>query len=110
MAPEQPNGVSVSETALPLDILSGEISKNVRSVSRYLAEQRLPQPSFESDGPSAVLPAGAPQSVQQARQSLIAACLELFHLAVGPSEFLPNMATGVRQSPKSPCSAQIHTY
>lgn len=94
MSPETPNGVS--ETIFPLDELSKTISRNASIVSQYLEASHLPQPSLNSDGPSTVLPSGSPQSIQQARQNLIAASLEILQLAIGPSEFLPNLATGVR--------------
>lgn len=80
----------------PLEELSRTISKNANIVSQYLEENHLPQPSLNGDGPSVVVPSGSPQIIQQARQSLIAQSLELLQLAIGPSEFLPNLATGVR--------------
>ncbi|KFY76985.1 hypothetical protein V499_03505 [Pseudogymnoascus sp. VKM F-103] len=92
MSLEQPNGVS--QTAFPLEGLSWVITKNASIVSHYLEANHLPQPSRESDGPSTILPSGSPQKVQQARQEIIAAALEILQLAIGPSEFLPNLATG----------------
>ena len=94
MSPKQPNGVS--ETAFPLEELSWTITKNASIVSHYLGQNNIPQPSLNSDGSSTVVPSGSPQSIQQARQNLIAASLEILQLAIGPSEFLPNLATGVR--------------
>ncbi|KAL7623779.1 hypothetical protein AAE478_005332 [Parahypoxylon ruwenzoriense] len=88
----QLNGVS--EAKFPLEELSWTITKNASIVSQYLAAHQLPQPSLESDGPSTVLPNGSPEAIQKARQNLIAASLELLQLAIGPSEFLPNLATG----------------
>lgn len=94
MSSEQASGAS--ETTFPLEELSRTITKNAGIVSQYLGANHLPQPSLSSDGPSSVVPTGSPQSIQQARQNLIAASLELLQLAIGPSEFLPNLATGVR--------------
>ena len=94
MSPELLNGFS--ETTFPLEELSRTITKNAGIVSQYLEANHLPQPSLHSDGPSTIVPSGSPQSVQQARQNLIAASLEILQLAIGPSEFLPNLATGVR--------------
>jgi hypothetical protein len=85
----------VVDSALPLEELSWTITKNASIVSQYLGSNGLPQPSFNGDGPETVLPGDSPQAIQQARQKLIAASLELYQLAVGPSEFLPNLATGV---------------
>jgi 6-hydroxytryprostatin B O-methyltransferase len=93
MSLKQPNGMS--QTAFPLEGLSWVITKNASIVSHYLEANHLPQPSRESDGPSTILPSGSPQKVQQARQEIIAASLEILQLAIGPSEFLPNLATGV---------------
>ncbi|KAF2675693.1 hypothetical protein K458DRAFT_471217, partial [Lentithecium fluviatile CBS 122367] len=85
------NGVSEK---LPLEQLSSAISENAGIVSEYLATNHLPQPSFEADGPSVIIPVNAPPNVQLARQKLLAASLELFQLAKGPSDFLPNLVTG----------------
>ncbi|KAL8938468.1 MAG: hypothetical protein Q9216_003881 [Gyalolechia sp. 2 TL-2023] len=85
---------SIFETRFPLDELSRKITKNASIVSQYLGANHLPQPSSNSDGPRAILPTGSPEGTQQARQDLIAASLEMLQLAIGPSEFLPNLATG----------------
>ncbi|GAM33863.1 hypothetical protein TCE0_013f01071 [Talaromyces pinophilus] len=84
----------MSKPEFPLEELSSSITDNARIVSQYLASQNLPQPSSRSDGPSTVLPKGSPQSIQEARENLIANSLEILHLAIGPSEFLPHLATG----------------
>ena len=100
MSCEQTNGVSILD--FPLEELSWTVTKNASIVSQYLRANHLRQPSSHSDGPSTVLPAGSPQYVQAARQELISASLEISQLAVGPSEFLPNLATGVRLKPLPP--------
>jgi 6-hydroxytryprostatin B O-methyltransferase len=64
-------------------------------VSGYLATNYLPQPSFEANRPSAIVPVNASPNVQLARQKLLVASLEIFHLATGPIDFLPNLATNV---------------
>lgn len=94
MSTEWPNGKS--KTTFPLEELSRTITRNASIVSQYLGANNFPQPSFNSDGPSTVIPSSSPQSIQEARQELIAASLEILQLAIGPSEFLPNIATGVR--------------
>lgn len=98
MSPNNSNGVSngvSSAPALPLESLSWTITKTASIVSQHLAANHLPQPSLDADGPSTVVPNDAPENVQRARQNLMAAALEIFQLAAGPSEFLPNLATGV---------------
>ncbi|KAH8714850.1 S-adenosyl-L-methionine-dependent methyltransferase [Phaeosphaeriaceae sp. PMI808] len=85
------NGVSEK---LLLEQLSSAISGSAGIVSGYLATNHLPQPSFEANRPSVIVPVNAPPNVQLARQKLLAASLELFQLATGPSDFLPNLATG----------------
>jgi len=69
------NGISEK---LPLEQLSSAISESAGIVSRYLATNHLPQPSFEADGPSVIVPVNAPPNVQLERQKLLAASLELF--------------------------------
>ena len=107
MSPELPN--CVSESIYPLEELSRTITKNASIVSQYLGANHLPQPSSNSDGPSIVVPTSSPQSIQQARQNLIAASLEMSQLAIGPSEFLPNLATGVRLE-RSSLQTRDHMY
>jgi len=82
------------ETSL-LEELSEQISKKASIISQFLRSNSYPQPSFDRNGPIITLPAGAPQEVRVARQSLIDASLKIFQLAVGPAEFLPNIAVGV---------------
>lgn len=82
-------------SAFPLEALSWDITRNASIVSQHLAGNDLPQPSFDCNGPVTVLPSSAPQYVREARQKLISASLEMLQLAVGPSEFVPNLALGV---------------
>ena len=78
----------------PLEELAWKCTKNAIAVSQYLSTHDLPQPSHAPDGPSSTLPKNAPPSIQRARQSLMDAALQLFQLAAGPSEFIPNLAPG----------------
>lgn len=92
------NGVPTNGTsakAYPLEELSWSITKNASIVSHYLGANGLPQPSFASDGPATVVPSSSPHHIQEAQQKLVSAALEILQLAIGPSEFLPNLATGV---------------
>ena len=107
MSSQQPNGVS--ETAFPLERLSWIITKNASIVSQYLGTNHIAQPSLDCNGPSTVVPSGSPHNIQQARQNLLAASLELLQLATGPSEFLPNLATGVRPE-RSSFQLRAKTY
>ncbi|GAB1312819.1 S-adenosyl-L-methionine-dependent methyltransferase [Madurella fahalii] len=84
---------SAPRREFPLEELSSEITKNASIVSKYLDANHLPQPSLDANGPSAILPNDSPQGIQQARQRLISASLEMLQLAIGPSEFLPNLTT-----------------
>ena len=93
MSPREPNG---GTETFPLEELSWKITKNASIVSQYLGAHSLPQPSFDNDGPSTIVPGDSPQHIRQARQHLIAASLEMLQLAIGPSEFLPHFATSVR--------------
>ncbi|KAI9654281.1 MAG: hypothetical protein M1831_005446 [Alyxoria varia] len=84
------------EVTFPLEQLSRKITKNASIVSQYLDAHHLPQPSFESDGPSVVISTDAPQHIREAKQHLVAECLETLQLALGPSEFVPSLAAGVK--------------
>lgn len=95
MASERQDNVNGFEPRLPLEELSQKITRNASAVSQYLKAASLPQPSFEYDGPSNVVPGEAPQDIRQAQRELISASLEMLHLAIGPSEFVPNLATNV---------------
>ena len=100
----------MSETRFPLEALSSTIAHNASAVSNYLRANHVTQPSFDSDGPPAVVPNDSPPYVQQARHELIAAALEMVQLATGPSEFLPNLATGVRLSVPTMKCTRRRTY
>ncbi|KAI0517276.1 sterigmatocystin 8-O-methyltransferase [Xylaria bambusicola] len=78
----------------PLEELALRCTKNAIIVSQYLAAHDQPQPSHESHGPRSTLPKAAPRNIQQARHGLMSSALELFQLAAGPSEFVPNLAPG----------------
>lgn len=93
------NQTQSETTQSSLRELSSLIAVHSDVVSQYLAANDLPQPSKSADGPSSVLPASAPKNIQVARQQLIAAALELVQIAAGPSELLPNLATGVSNLP-----------
>ena len=96
MSLKQSNGVSNGPfEKSPLEELSSTITETAGTVSQYLASKNLPQPSLDANGPSVIVPGDAPPKVQVARQKLLSASLQLFQLATGPSEFLPNLATGV---------------
>lgn len=81
-----------------LQDLGDRIATDATTVSQYLQEGGLPLPSFQPGAPPMVLPVPSPVVVQEARQRLISAALELFHLASGPGEFLPHLITNVREN------------
>lgn len=93
MGSDQANGVG--GPSLPLEELSKTIFDNAGTVSQYLDAHALPQPYLQSNGPSTVLPTSSPREVLEAREMLIAASPEMLQLAIGPSEYLPHLATGV---------------
>ncbi|KAL2191202.1 S-adenosyl-L-methionine-dependent methyltransferase [Thermothelomyces heterothallicus CBS 203.75] len=93
MTSGQLNGAPGKGSSFPLEELSWSITKNASIVSQYLDANHLSQPSFEADGPTTVLPNDAPRGIREARQNLISAALEILQLAIGPSDFLPNLTT-----------------
>lgn len=80
--------------SFPLENLAWECTRNAVVVSQYLSSEQLPQPSHEPDGPVRTLPKDAPYNIRKAQQKLMDATLQLFQLAAGPSEFIPNLAPG----------------
>ncbi|KAI1412622.1 sterigmatocystin 8-O-methyltransferase [Hypoxylon sp. FL1857] len=86
--------LSPAAASFPLEELAWQCTKNAVAVSQYLSTHNLPQPSHEPDGPSSTLPKDAPPNVKRARQVLMDSALQLFQLAAGPSEFIPNLAPG----------------
>lgn len=86
---------SKAPATCPLEELSWDITKNASVVSQYLQAHDLPQPTLDADGPATTIPKNSPLGIQRARQNLIESSLRMFQLAVGPSEFLPNLAVGV---------------
>lgn len=75
--------------------LGERIAVDAATVCNYLQENGQPLPSFQGDGPPAVIPFTSPSAVQEARQRLISASFEMLHLASEPSDFLPQMTANV---------------
>ena len=75
--------------------LCQQLQDNALILQQQLEKNDLPQPSFDADGPTTVLPPTAPQAALDAR-SLVAECaFKLFNLVTGPSELLPNITASV---------------
>ena len=81
-----------------LQDLGQRIAADAATVCNYLQENQLPLPSFRPDDLPTVLPLSSPSGVQEARQRLISASLEMLHLASGPSDFLPQLTTNVNRT------------
>ncbi|KAK4152648.1 O-methyltransferase-domain-containing protein [Chaetomidium leptoderma] len=76
----------MAPTTTPLlSQLAEEISRNTLSIVEYLESNSLPQPSFDSDGPSHLIPR-PDEKLAAARHALIEATKALHALAVGPVE------------------------
>jgi 6-hydroxytryprostatin B O-methyltransferase len=78
-----------------LEEFADQIPANAKVISDFLRSNGLPLPSFERDAPTTTIPASAPSEVRAARQKLMEGALRTFQLALGPSEYLPNLAVGV---------------
>ena len=78
-----------------MEELSDQIAVNVSILSDFFRSQQYPEPTFDGHSPATTLPATAPERVRVARQTLIEAAAKISQLAIGPSEFLPNLAVGV---------------
>ncbi|THC89106.1 hypothetical protein EYZ11_011453 [Aspergillus tanneri] len=78
-----------------LEKLANEILQKSIQISMYLAANDHAQPSFDRDAPITCIPANAPPEIRKARQDLMEGSLKAFQLAMGPSEYIPNLALGV---------------
>jgi 6-hydroxytryprostatin B O-methyltransferase len=80
-----------------LDELADQIQQNANIISDFLQSNGHQSPSFERNAPTYTLPTSAPSEIRVAREALMGAALQIFQLAAGPSEYLPNVAVGVRK-------------
>jgi 6-hydroxytryprostatin B O-methyltransferase len=80
----------------PLEDLAKQVTDNSTKISIFLQDSGHRQPSFDRDAPTTFIPAKSPPEIRTARQHLLEASLKIFQLAVGPSEYIPNLALGVR--------------
>lgn len=87
------NGTHSQESML--EVLASQVQENAKVVNEFLRTSGHAAPSFASDAPATSLPASAPPEIGAARQALMGAALQIFHLAAGPSEYLPHLAVGV---------------
>lgn len=92
MSAQEANGIS--HPTSQLEELCDIITQSTSVLSQHLKSQGLPEPSFESNGPTVVIPKNSPQNVAKAQQELIASAIQISQLAMGPSEFLPNLSLG----------------
>lgn len=79
-----------------MEELCCQLSENVSTLVGFLDKEGRPLRSFQRDAPATTLPPDAPEEVKRARQVIIDASMRLHQLALGPSEYLPNLATGVQ--------------
>jgi len=77
-----------------MEELEHQISANVSILSEFFRTSSYPAPTFDRHSPPTTLPATAPENVRKARKALIEASYKLSQLAIGPNEFLPNIAVG----------------
>lgn len=67
--------------------LAAAIAHHTARVDRFLAENNLPQPSFDIDGPVEL---GLPSDVEESRVAVLRATQELNDLLQGPRELIFN--------------------
>jgi len=72
--------------------LTDQITSDVRTITEFLKNAGLPEPSFAVDAPAAF---PDDPTVQSARLSLIEAAMSLYHLAVGPDDYIRSQALTV---------------
>ena len=67
--------------------LAAAIAHHATRVDKFLAENNLPQPSFDVDGPVEL---GLPFDVEESRVAVLRATQELHELLQGPRELIFN--------------------
>ncbi|KAF2491084.1 putative O-methyltransferase [Lophium mytilinum] len=67
--------------------LAAAVAHHTQRIDRYLAENRLPYPSFDADGPANL---GLPPDLEQSRTAALQATQELNDLLQGPRDLLFN--------------------
>lgn len=65
--------------------LASAVAQHTQLVDNYLAENNLPQPSFDADGP---VDLGLPADIEQSRIAALQASKELNDLLLGPRELV----------------------
>jgi hypothetical protein len=65
-----------------IQLLADEIGKSTALVDQYLQDNQLPQPSFEPEAPTNAF-GNAPSEIQEARDRVIEASIELQQLLAG---------------------------
>lgn len=89
---EKPAGPEV----VTLERLAEHIYTNVEILTSVLRENHLPQPTFNQDGPTHYPKL---RECQAARSALAEAAMDLYHLVLGPKDFLVTQAMTVRVPP-----------
>jgi len=75
-----------------LETYAETICGAVKVIDGYCLSSNIPTPSRDIGAPTVTLPSTAPLNVLEARQSLLAASLNIQQLAREPSEFIPGLA------------------
>lgn len=68
------------------------ISVNTAKIDQYISKNNLPQPSFDVDGPVSL---NLPQNLQEIREDVLNASLELSELLLGPKEVIADYQVGL---------------
>lgn len=78
-----------------METLGQHILDDTRVLATMLRQMDHPQPSFSINGPTQVLPLGAPEAARKARTAILESCYKLYQLVAGPSDLLPNLQASV---------------
>jgi hypothetical protein len=74
--------------------LASAVAQHTNHVDSYLAENNLPHPSFDADGPVEL---GLPADIEQSRIAALQASQELHDLLQGPRDLIFNLQVGTLQ-------------
>ena len=97
-------------TGSSIEELAGQMSLSAQRLSTFLRCNGYQYPSFDRSCPSDTLSAEVPEDIVVAQQDLAENALKLFRLAIGPREFLADMAVKVSQENESYCVISPATW
>lgn len=101
MSEERADPITMAEPQPTLQSLAAKVSELTETFSKWLDENKVPQPSFAAD--STLRYSNLTQEMFVTRQLLTDALMDLWYLTQGPSESVFNYVHNVSQKDPQTC-------